>query len=76
MSGAILCCGVWASHCGGFSYCGAQALECWLSICGSSGLVAGGMQDLPGPVIEPVSPALAGRFLVKKSQVSLIFDTS
>ena len=25
--------GVWASHCSGFSYCGAWALECWLSSC-------------------------------------------
>ena len=27
------------------------------------GLVARGMWDLPGPGIEPMSPALAGRFL-------------
>ena len=42
--GATLCCGAWASHCGGFSCCGAQALgtarasvvvACRLSSCGS-----------------------------------------
>ena len=25
-------CGVWASHCGGFSYCGARALGAWASV--------------------------------------------
>ena len=41
--GATLCCGAQASHCGGFSYCGARALgaqasvvvTCGLSSCGS-----------------------------------------
>ena len=28
-----------------------------------TGLVAPGMWDLPGPVIKPMCPALAGRFL-------------
>ena len=49
-----------ASHCGGFSCREAQAL-------GLVGLVVAraqllrGMWDLPGPRVEPVSPALAGR---------------
>ena len=34
-----------------------------LSICGTLALLLLGMWDLPGPGIEPVSPALAGRFL-------------
>ena len=74
-AGATLHCGTQASHCGGFSCCGAQALsvraqQLWLA--GSrvqaqqlwrTGSVAPGMWDLPGPGVEPVSPALAGRFL-------------
>ena len=82
-AGATLCCGTRASHCGGFSCCGARALgmwasvvvECGLSSCGSRALerrlsscgaraqLLHGMWDLPGPGLEPVSPALAGRFL-------------
>ena len=57
----------------GFSSCGMQAQQLWLT--GSraqaqqlwrTGLVAHvscGMWDLPRPGLEPVSPALAGRFL-------------
>ena len=30
--GATLCCGAWASHCGGFSCCGARALGAWASV--------------------------------------------
>ena len=72
-----------ASHCGGFSCCGAQALGAWasavvacrlsscgswalgrrLSRCGTRAQLLRGMWDLPGPGLEPVSPALAGRFL-------------
>ena len=33
-----------------------------LSNCGPRAQPLGGMWDLPGPGIEPVSPALAGRF--------------
>ena len=82
-AGATLHCGVWASHCGGFSCCGAHALgarasvvvahglnscgsravERRLSSCGARALLLCGMWDLPRPGIEPVSPALAGRFL-------------
>ena len=34
-----------------------------LSICGSRAQLLRGMWDLPRPGLEPVSPALAGRFL-------------
>ena len=81
--GATFRCGAQASHCGGFSCCGAralgtwtsvvvarglsscssQALECRLSSCGARAQLLRGMWDLPGPGIEPVSPALAGGFL-------------
>ena len=75
-------CGARASHCGGFSRCGARALgvqasvavarglssglralECRLSCCGSRAWLLRGMWDIPGPGLEAVSPALAGRFL-------------
>ena len=46
-----------------FSSCGLQALELRLSSCGTRAQLLCGMWDLPGPGIEPVSPALAGRFL-------------
>ena len=35
---------------------------CRLSNCGSRAHLLRGMWDLPGPGLEPVSPALAGRF--------------
>ena len=46
-----------------FSSHGSQALECWLSIDSAPVLLLHGMWDLPGPGMEPDSPALAGRFL-------------
>ena len=79
--GATLRCSMQASHCGGFSCCGAwalgarasvvvarglsscgsRALERRLSSCGARASSLRGMWDLPG--LEPMSPALAGRFL-------------
>ena len=47
----------------GFSSRGSGALERGLSSCGAWTLLLRGMWDLPGPGLEPVSPALAGRFL-------------
>ena len=47
----------------GLSSCGSQALECRLGSCGALAYLFRGMWDLPGPELEPVSPALAGRFL-------------
>ena len=46
----------------GLSSCGSQALECRLSSCGTQAQLLHGMWDLPGPGLEPVSPALAGGF--------------
>ena len=78
-AGAALLCGTLASHCGGFS-CGAQApvvhrlsscsphaLECGHSSCGAWAWLPCSMWDLPGQGIEPVSPALAVRFLTTGS---------
>ena len=67
----LLCCGSWASHCGGFSCCRARALGLRASVvvahrlssCSTWTQLLRGMWDLPAPGIEPVSPALAGGFL-------------
>ena len=87
-AGATLRCSARASHCSGFSCCGAralgargsvvvahglsscgsQALECRLSSCGARASLLCGMWDLPGPGLEPVSPALAGGFLTTVPQ--------
>ena len=81
--GATLPCGARASHCSGFSCCGAralgsrasvivtgglsscgsQAVEHRLSSCGAQVSLLRSMWDLPGPGLEPMSPALAGRIL-------------
>ena len=60
-----------ASHCGGFSCCGAQTLGTRASVvaarglcsCGAWASLLRGMWDLPRLGLEPVSPALAGGFL-------------
>ena len=56
--------GVWASVVAarGLSSCGSRALECRLSSCGARASLLHGMWDLPGPGLEPVSPALAGGY--------------
>ena len=61
--GLLSSCGMGASHRGGFSCCGAWALECGLSNCGTWAWLPHGTWKLPGPGIEPMFPALAGRFL-------------
>ena len=43
-----------------FSSCGSRALERRLSSCGTQAQLLRNMWDLPGPGLEPVSPALAG----------------
>lgn len=57
-------CRAQAPGCAGFSGRGSQPLEHRLSRCGA-GLVVPGTWNLPGPGIEHVSPALAGRFFAK-----------
>ena len=47
----------------GLSSCGSWALECRLSSCGAQAQLLHSMWDLPGPGLEPMSPALAGGFL-------------
>ena len=47
----------------GFSSCNSWALEHTLNSWGTQALLLQGMRDLPGPDIESVSPALAGRLL-------------
>ena len=47
----------------GLSSCTSRVLERRLSSCSTWALVLRRLWDLPGPGIEPVSPALAGGFL-------------
>ena len=47
----------------GFSSCSSWILERRLSSCGARAQLLCSMWDLSGPGLEPVSPALAGRFL-------------
>ena len=51
------------SRCVGFSSCGSRALERRLSSCGARAQLLPSMWDLPGPGLEPMSPAPAGGFL-------------
>ena len=45
-AGATLHCGARASHCGGFSCCGARALGLWASVVGARRLSSCGSQAL------------------------------
>ena len=56
-------CGTGTLESTGFSSCGSQALERKLSSRGAGAYLLRSMWDLPGPGLEPVSPALAGGFL-------------
>ena len=60
--GLLRSCGSRASHWGGLSCCRGRALEHRLSGCGAQALLLCGIWDLPRSGIEPVSPALAGKF--------------
>ena len=53
----------------GLSSCGLRALEHRLSSCGAGAQLLCGMWDLPGPGLEPVSLALAGRFRSEERRV-------
>ena len=60
-----------ASHCGGFSCCGARALGArasvvvarGLSSCGARASLLRSMWNLPRAGLKPMSPSLAGGFL-------------
>ena len=56
-------CSLQASHCGGFFCGGAQPLELQLRSCGARAKLFCGKWNSPRPGIEPVSLALARRFL-------------
>ena len=45
-AGATLCCSVWASHCGGFSCCGARAVVARPSVVVARGLGSCGLRAL------------------------------
>ena len=55
------CCGAWALGCVGLSSCGSQSLEHRLNSCSAWASLLCSMWDLPGPGIEHMPPALAGR---------------
>ena len=57
--------GVWASVVVAprLSSCGSWALQRRLSSCGTQALLFHDVWDLPRPGLEPMSPAVAGRFL-------------
>ena len=74
--GLLSSCSLRAPHCSGFSCWRARALgrsgfsSCgsWapgraFSSCGTQALLLHGVWDIPGPGMEPGSPALAGKFL-------------
>ena len=91
VTGGTLHCGARASRCGGFSCCGAQALGTRASVVSALRLQSVGstvvhglqlfhsMRNVLRPEIEPMSPALAGRFLTTvppgKSRVFRFFKT-
>ena len=52
--------GLWGT---GFSSCGSWALAHRLSSCGTRTGLLLSMWDLPGSGVEPMSPALVGRFV-------------
>ena len=61
------CCGAQALGRVGFSSCGSWALEHRLCSCGTRAYSLHGTWDLPGPGIEPISPALSGGFFTAES---------
>jgi len=56
-------CSAQVTHCGGFSYCEAWALECRLSGCGAWAWLFRSMWGPPGPRIVPMSPCI-GRWIL------------
>ena len=58
-----LSCGSWASLLSGFSCCGVWLLSAGVRSCGARTELLHGMWNLPRSGTEPMSPALAGRFL-------------
>ena len=64
---STLYCGAQASRCGGFTFCGAHALEHGLSS-GTWASLLRVMWDPLGSEIEPMSPAFAGRLLTLDHQ--------
>ena len=57
----------------GLSSCGLWALERRFSSCGARAYLLHGMWDLPGAGLEPVSSALAGRFLIIASPGKFLY---
>ena len=62
-SQAFFSCSAQASHCGGSSCCRPWAPGHVSSVVAARAQLSCTMWNPPGPGVEPVSPALAGRFL-------------
>ena len=63
--GLLSSCGKQASHCNVYSHFRAQARGCLdFSSCSVRASLPRSMWNIPGPGIEPVSPALADRLLI------------
>ena len=58
----------------GFSSCGSRALERRLSSCGTWAQLLHSMWDLPGPGLEPMSPALADGFVTTAPPGKLLME--
>ena len=71
--GLLSSCGMRASHCGGFSCYGAQALGTSTSVTVARPYLLCSMWDLPRPGIEPVPLALAGGLLATGPPGTYIF---
>ena len=88
--GLLSSCGVQASHCDGFSCCrtlalghvgfsccGSWTLEHRLNSCGARAWWLCGLSEFPGSGIDPMSPALAGKFFnmepPDKLQIMLLY---
>ena len=71
--GLLSNCSVQASHCGGFSCCGAQAVDNRLSSCVSLAWLPSSTWKLLRPGIKPLSSELAGGFLATGSPGKSLF---
>ena len=66
-------CGLQKAAARGLSSCNTHALEHSINSCGMQALLFHSMWDLPGPGMEPMSPALAGGFFTHESPRKLHF---
>ena len=74
--GLLSSCSAWASHCGGFSCCGARALgHAVVSGCGTWAQLPRGIWDLARPGIEPCIPGI-GRWILLHCTTREVWEPS